>query len=317
SLVAPAADDCDDNDANEFPGQTWYAGVDADGDGFFGSITTTTACDQPTGYLLVAPAIDDCDDNDANEFPGQTWYAGVDNDGDGFFGSITTTTACEQPTGYLLVAPATDDCDDNDAAIYPNATEILCNGIDENCNGMEDDIDTIQPICITNDIIIELDEFGVASIVASDIDNGSTDNCSIVSMNVSPNSFDINDIGVNTVILTVTDGNNNSSQCTAIVEVTSNALMVEQELNNIENIDLYPNPFENKLTVRLPQGFLGDDIHIELVDMLGRTVLDLTKHNSNGKIEVVEFTNIEVASYFVKVTSLATNKFIIRKLVKK
>ncbi|WP_045372026.1 hypothetical protein, partial [Jejuia pallidilutea] len=64
SLTAPATPDCDDNDANEFPGQTWYIGVDNDNDTFFGSVTSVTACEQPVGYSLTAPATPDCDDND-------------------------------------------------------------------------------------------------------------------------------------------------------------------------------------------------------------------------------------------------------------
>ncbi|TBN04476.1 hypothetical protein EYD45_07625, partial [Hyunsoonleella flava] len=125
--------DCDDNDPNEFPGQTWYIGVDNDSDTYFGSVTSVTACEQPVGYSLTAPTADDCDDNDPNEFPGQTWYIGVDNDSDTYFGSVTSVTACEQPVGYSLTAPTADDCDDNDPNEFPGQTWYI---------GVDNDSDT-------------------------------------------------------------------------------------------------------------------------------------------------------------------------------
>ncbi|MFN8863408.1 MAG: HYR domain-containing protein, partial [Flavobacteriales bacterium] len=51
------------------------------------------------------------------------------------------------------------------------------------------------------------------------VNNGSGDNCSISSISVSPQGFDCSDIGPNTVTLTVTDVNGNSSTCTSIVNI--------------------------------------------------------------------------------------------------
>lgn len=104
-------DDCDDTNAAVNPGaQETCNGIDDDCDGL----------------------IDD-DDPDVDISGHTTWYA--DADGDGFGDAAVTQLACSQPSGYVDNA---DDCNDNDASINPGATEIACNGIDENCDGEPD-----------------------------------------------------------------------------------------------------------------------------------------------------------------------------------
>ncbi|MCI5129104.1 MAG: VWA domain-containing protein, partial [Candidatus Electrothrix sp. AUS3] len=82
--------------------------------------------------------------------------------------------------------------------------------------------DDTAPVVVTQNITVQLDADGNASIAAADIDNGSYDNCGIASMSVSPSSFTCADIGANTVILTVTDNNGNSSTATATITVEDN-----------------------------------------------------------------------------------------------
>ena len=60
---------------------------------------------------------------------------------------------------------------------------------------------------------------GVATISASDINNGSTASCGIQTIVASPTSFNCSNIGDNNVVLTVTDVNGNVSTCTAVVTV--------------------------------------------------------------------------------------------------
>ncbi len=62
----------------------------------------------------------------------------VDADLDGFGNSDQPIFVC---SSNLLEGFATldGDCDDGNPQIFPGATEILCNQIDENCNGDEDD----------------------------------------------------------------------------------------------------------------------------------------------------------------------------------
>ncbi len=79
--------------------------------------------------------------------------------------------------------------------------------------------DNELPTMLCQNITIQLDEFGNASITAADVDGGSTDNCGIATTSVSPNTFDCSDVGDNPVVLTITDIHGNSNSCTAIVTV--------------------------------------------------------------------------------------------------
>lgn len=63
-----------------------------------------------------------------------TYYR--DADGDGYGNNAVTTTSCTgAPVGYTA---NNTDCNDAVATINPGAVE-LCNGLDENCNGLLDD----------------------------------------------------------------------------------------------------------------------------------------------------------------------------------
>ena len=53
----------------------------------------------------------------------------------------------------------------------------------------------------------------------NDINNSSFDNCGISSLSLDITSFDCNDVGANTVILTATDVNGNVDSATAVVIV--------------------------------------------------------------------------------------------------
>ena len=68
---------------------------------------------------------------------GTIWYA--DADGDGYGNPLASVTACILPAGF--VADNTD-CDDTNALINPCAKEIRTDGIDNNCNGLIDEIVT-------------------------------------------------------------------------------------------------------------------------------------------------------------------------------
>ena len=148
-------EDCDgtvDNAAVD--ADTWYA--DSDSDGYGAPRSTQDACTQPRGYVADAT---DCDDGDAAINPAATELCdGADNDCDGTTdeddaADATTVYADDDMDGYGDPADAvttcyaysgyvsdSTDCDDADATAYPGATEI-CDGDDEDCDGVVDEAD--------------------------------------------------------------------------------------------------------------------------------------------------------------------------------
>ena len=81
-------------------------------------------------------------------------------------------------------------------------------------------LDTVSPIASCQNITVFLDAAGNASIVAADIDGGSTDNCTTVTLSAAPTTFTCANVGTNNVTLTVTDGSSNIATCTAVVTVS-------------------------------------------------------------------------------------------------
>ncbi|TDE45911.1 T9SS type A sorting domain-containing protein [Flavobacterium rhamnosiphilum] len=83
--------------------------------------------------------------------------------------------------------------------------------------------DATKPIakCIgDNVLVVTLDGItGKATILASQINNGSTDNCGPITLSLDKYTFGCNDIGVQNVTLTITDNQGNTATCTTKIRV--------------------------------------------------------------------------------------------------
>jgi hypothetical protein len=93
-------------------------------------------------------------------------------------------------------------------------------------------LDTISPSVVSQNLTVYLDATGAASITAAQVDNGSSDNCSVDSLYLDQTDFDCSETGVNVVTLTAVDPSGNSSSVTADITVldTISPTMVIQNL---------------------------------------------------------------------------------------
>ena len=87
-------------------------------------------------------------------------------------------------------------------------------------------VDQISPVVNTQNVTVYLDANGAASITTSDIDNGTTDNSGQFTLTLDNTSFDCDDLGTNTVVLTATDVSGNTSNSNATVTVVDNTIPV-------------------------------------------------------------------------------------------
>ncbi len=82
--------------------------------------------------------------------------------------------------------------------------------------------DNIAPVAVCQNITVQLDGSGNATITEDAVNNGSSDACGGLTFDTDITSFTCLNIGVNSVVLTVTDGHGNSSTCGATVTVEDN-----------------------------------------------------------------------------------------------
>jgi hypothetical protein len=121
---------------------------DTDGDGICDAVDTDNDGD---GSFVPA----DCDDTDPSVYPGAPEIPGdgidqdcngadaiscyTDGDGDGYGGGAAQTA----PLGSCPLGQVSndDDCDDTDPLVNPGASEVCDGGVDNDCDGLADDLD--------------------------------------------------------------------------------------------------------------------------------------------------------------------------------
>jgi hypothetical protein len=172
-------DDCDGVTDNEGASgcKTYY--FDNDNDGYGDASNFKCLCRTSGKYTTTVPG--DCDDGDRTVNPGRPetcngkdddcdgltdedgaqgckiYYKDADQDGFG----VTSDARCLCSPTPPYTSQAGGDCNDNNPSAYPTAVEVCGNRIDENCNGLTDELGCVG--CINYFRDDDLDGFGISS----------------------------------------------------------------------------------------------------------------------------------------------------------
>lgn len=122
-------------------GTNYYLDADADG---YGSGAATVSCTGPPANSVDNNT--DCAPADPAKWKSSNLF--VDRDLDTYSNGFPASLVCyggQIPSGFTAVYKGTD-CDDSKADVNPNATEILANGIDDNCDGIVDEVTTTSSL---------------------------------------------------------------------------------------------------------------------------------------------------------------------------
>ncbi|MCX2839836.1 thrombospondin type 3 repeat-containing protein, partial [Salinimicrobium sp. MT39] len=154
--------------------------------------------------------------------------------------------------------------------------------------------DNVAPVVATQNITVQLDAEGNATITPAMIDNGSNDACEISKMSLDNDTFDCSNVGENTVVLTVEDNNGNTNSAEAIVTVEDNVAPVVAiqnitvQLDAEGNATITPQMIDNGSTDACGISEMTLDINIFDCSNVRENTVVLTVEDNNGNTTSAE-----------------------------
>lgn len=118
---------------------------------------------------------------------------------------VLTITAVEGQTGTVNIIITADDQQQNNNIQRDTITVRV--------------EDLVNPQAFCKNVQIQLNSSGSGSLTATEVDLGSTDNCSIASLSISQTEFNCADAGTKNLVFTVTDFGGNKAECKFITTI--------------------------------------------------------------------------------------------------
>lgn len=166
--------------------------------------------------------------------------------------------------------------------------------------------DVTDPVLAVQDITIQLDDTGNATITPADVVTNASDNCSLSDTTLSKSAFTTDDKGEVTIDVTVTDMAGNST--TEEVVVTVEGATGIEDLEGFET-RFYPNPVSDLLTIETDQ---SRELSIKITSLNGQII---ENRNFTGSSHQIDLSSVQKGVYFI--TVISEDFIITKKIVKR
>jgi hypothetical protein len=165
-------------------------------------------------------------------------------------------------------------------------------------------VDDIKPSAkVKSGFVIKLDVQGKAALKWEDIDEGSSDNCSITDRKLSKTEFSRTDGGDNKVTYTLTDASGNSSSIETTVRVDI-VLSAPERTNQGSSIKAYPNPVNDYLYLEFTDGISTSAIRgSSLVDASGRVLGEVRLEEGTAGQLGFSTKDLKAGMYFLRLST--------------
>lgn len=172
-------------------------------------------------------------------------------------------------------------------------------------------VDDTAPTALAQTLTLELDGTGSVSLTATTFDNGSSDNCSIANRSIDVTNFDCDDLGGNTVTLTVTDASGNTATDQKTVTIIDNIAPTLECVVDTIMLQLSANEevtlTQSEVLIGTPQDNCGDPtvtLTGNVVSGGGNHTVTITAEDSSGNITTcTAIVYIDITNAVIDVSS--------------
>lgn len=291
-LDATFTDNCaDGNITNDFNGTDTLAGETLP----TGNTTVVWTVNDGNGQTATCTTVIMVEDNEAPIIACPADITANTSAGDCFATVSFTMPYTQDNCGIDTVVQTMGDPSGSQFPVGTTTIEFTATDVNGNvstCSFTITVTDNEAPVAVCQNITIQLDASGNASITAADVDGGSTDQCGVASISIDMDTFDCSNVGDNNVTLTVTDVNGNTSTCIAIVTVED----VTAPVVACQNITVELDPITGTATIAGIDidngstdtcGIASYDLDIDTFDCsnIGDNTVVLTVTDVNGNTE--------------------------------